>query len=65
MNEDIISLFYLHPSYTTNISEQITPTLFAPVANASFTNNEKLDWTILHRRFDHTTDEKMAQMCTQ
>ena len=40
MNEDIISLFHLHRSCTTNISEQITPTLFTPVANSSFTNNK-------------------------
>ena len=47
-NEDIISLFHVHPSYTTNISEQTTPILFAPVTNASFTNNEELDWKILY-----------------
>ena len=37
--------------------------IFSPKANLTFTKHEDTDWTILHRRFDHISDVKLATMC--
>ena len=52
-------------TYTHAFAGSILSTLFPPQINASFTKNEDLDWTIIHRRLDHINDEKLALMCTQ
>ena len=53
------------PSYTSALRDQILPTIYCPQVHASFTSNEDLDWTIIHRRLDHITDEKLATMCAR
>ena len=52
-------------TYTHAFVGSILSTLLPPQINASFTKNEDLDWTIIHRRLDHINDEKLALMCTQ
>ena len=37
--------------------------LFPPKVNLTFTKHEDTDWKILHRRFDHIADKKLATIC--
>ena len=52
------------PSYTPAVKHIILSTLYCLQVRASFTTNEVLDWTILHRQLDHITDNKLATMCS-
>ena len=45
--------------YSTNFRVS----LHAPKVNVSFSKHDYTDWSILHRRFDHLRDEKLAEMC--
>ena len=38
--------------------------LHPPKVNLSFSKHDYIDWSILHRRFDHVKDEKLADMCS-
>ena len=51
--------------YNADWMTSIKATLYPPIINASFTDHGKVDWTILHRRFDHIKDDKLAKMCTK
>ena len=48
---------------TFETKAMVMSTIYPPKINLTFTKNEDIDWTILHRRFDHISDIKMATMC--
>ena len=48
-------------TYATKV--MVMSTLYPPKVNLTFTKHEDTDWTILHRRFDHISDIKLATMC--
>ena len=46
--------------FTFATKVMVMSTLYPPKANLAFTKHEVTDWTILHRRFDHISDIKLA-----
>ena len=55
-------------TFVDNILEHtILPQTCLPIPkiNKSFSKHDFQDWTILHRRMDHISDDKLAKMCTQ
>ena len=44
-------------------SMDLSVKLHAPKVNLSFSKHDYVDWSILHCRFDHVKDEKLADMC--
>ena len=53
----------IETDFTFSTKVMVMSTLFPPKANLTFTKHEDTDWTILHRRFDHISDVKLATMC--
>ena len=53
----------IETDFTFSTKVMVMSTLFPPKANLTFTKHEDTDLTILHRRFDHISDVKLATMC--
>ena len=54
------------PSISTNkIQNKPQLTFTQPQLNHSFTKNDSPDWTIIHRRLDHTKDYLIDGMCKE
>ena len=51
--------------YTHATKVLVLSTLFSPIINNSFSKNDYVDWSIIHRRFDHISDDKLGKMCTE
>ena len=54
------------PSFCSDediFSMNLSVKLHAPKVNLSFSKHDYTNWSILHRRFDHIKDEKLADMC--
>ena len=45
-----------------NITEKAL-SLPCPIVNKTFSKHNSIDWSILHRRLDHISDENLAKMC--
>ena len=52
----------INSDFTFESKAIVTSTLYLPKIILTFTKHENTDWTILHRRFDHISDVKLAKM---
>ena len=53
----------IQTGYTFTTKVLVMSQSFPPKVNLTFTKHEDTDWKILHRRFNHIADKKLATMC--
>lgn len=54
-----------YKEYTYIFKINVMSTLITPTINATFTKNEDLDWTNIHRRLGHISYNKLVKVCAQ